>query len=164
MKSTTRYIVAALLAVSAGSLGINAIAAETAHDHAQAAQGTMELNQGQKWETDAPLRQGMGTLHEIVTQGLADTQAEKLSADDYQKMSGKIMTQVTYIVQNCHLEPDADAQLHILLGQIVQGAEIVEGKVAHEKPGGGLVKLAQALNGYGTHFNHPGWAAIDVSH
>ncbi|TAN30332.1 MAG: hypothetical protein EPN31_03485 [Castellaniella sp.] len=124
----------------------------------------MELNNGQKWQTDAPLRQGMGTLHEIVTSGLSGAHANQSTPADYRQMSGKVMGQITYIVQNCKLAPDADAQLHILLGNIAQGAETMDGKVAGEQPETGLIKIAQALNSYGTYFDHPDWKAINVAH
>jgi len=124
----------------------------------------MELNHGQKWETDAALRQGMGALHQIVATGLDGVHANALTVDVYKKMSGEIMNQFTYVVENCELEPEADAQLHILLGNIIQGVEVIEGKVAGEQPEEGLLKMAQALNGYGSYFNHPDWKGFDISH
>ncbi|PLC49405.1 hypothetical protein CR159_13850 [Pollutimonas subterranea] len=124
----------------------------------------MELNQGQKWETDAALRQGMGALHQIVSRGLDTAHKNALKPDDYKKMSGGIMTQFTYIVENCKLEPEADAQLHILLGNISQGVDVIEGKVSGEQPEEGLIKMAQALNSYGSYFDHPNWKNFDVSH
>lgn len=164
MKSTTRIFAAVLLAFPLSAMVGQAIAVEAGHDHAEAAQQTMQLNNGQKWETDAPLRQGMGTLYEIVTGGLSSAHANQATPGDYRQMSEKVVGQIGYIVQNCKLPPEADAQLHILLGNIAQGAEALEGKVAGEQPEAGLVKIAQALNNYGTHFDHPDWKAIDVAH
>lgn len=161
MKSFKRLAVVALLAFPLSTMVGTAIAAESA-SHAEAAHGTLELNQGQKWETDAPLRQGMSTLREIVTGGLAGAHAGKLTPDDYRAMSDKVGGQMSYIVQNCHLPPAADAQLHILLGNIAQGVEVLEGRAAGTQPEQGLAKIGQALNSYGSHFDHPGWEAIEL--
>ncbi|WP_368640413.1 hypothetical protein ABRZ04_04105 [Castellaniella ginsengisoli] len=164
MKLPAHLVFAALLALPLTTMTGTAIAAESAHSHGHELHGTMELNQGQKWETDAPLRQGMGALHQIVSTGLDGAHANALKSDDYKKMSGEIMTQFTYIVENCKLEPEADAQLHILLGNISQGVNVIEGKVSGEQPEDGLIKMAQALNSYGSYFNHPNWESFDVSH
>ena len=164
MKLPAHLVFAALLALPLTTMTGTAIAAESAYSHGHELHGTMELNQGQKWETDAPLRQGMGALHQIVSAGLDGAHANALKSDDYKKMSGEIMTQFTYIVENCKLEPKADAQLHILLGNISQGVNVIEGKVSGEQPVDGLIKMAQALNSYGSYFNHPNWESFDVSH
>lgn len=163
MKFSARIVIAAALALPLGSMAGTALAAD-AHEHGHAVHGTMELNQGQKWETDAALRQGMTAMREVISTGLVSAHANRLTPHDYEKISKDVMTQFTYVVENCNLEPEADAQLHILLGNIVQGVEVIEGTVAGEKPEAGLVKVAQALNEYGTHFVHPDWATIDVSH
>ena len=164
MKLPARFILSALLALPLGTMAGTAMASDAAHSHGHEVHGTMELNQGQKWETDAALRQGMGALHQIVSTGLDGAHANSLKADDYKKMSGDIMTQFTYIVENCDLEPEADAQLHILLGNIVQGVVTFEGKVSGEERVVGLIKMAQALNSYGSHFDHPNWEGFNISH
>lgn len=167
MKSPAHLVIAALLALPLGTMTGTALAADAAHSHGHShgheVHGTMELNQGQKWETDAALRQGMGALHQIVSTGLDGAHTNALTADDYKKLSGEIMTHFTYIVENCELEPEADAQLHILLGNIIQGVEVIEGKVSDEQPEDGLVKMAQALNSYGSYFDHPNWENFDLS-
>jgi hypothetical protein len=163
MKLPARFILSALLALPLGTMAGTAMASDAALSHGHEVHGTMELNQGQKWETDAALRQGMGALHQIVSTGLESAHANALNADDYKKMSGDIMTQFTYIVETCDLEPEADAQLHILLGNIVQGVETIEGKVSGEQPEEGLIKMAHALNSYGSHFDHPNWQGFNIS-
>lgn len=164
MKLPARFILSALLALPLGTMAVTAIASEAAHSHGHEVHGTMELNQGQKWETDAALRHGMGALHQIVFIGLKGAHSNSLKADDYKKMSGEIMTQFTYIVENCDLEPEADAQLHILLGNIIQGVETIEGKVSGKQAEEGLIMMAQALNSYGSHFDHPNWESFNISH
>lgn len=164
MKLPAHFLAAALLAFPLGTMTGVAAAAEAAHSHGHEVHGTMELNQGKKWETDAALRQGMENLHRIVSTGLNNARGNRLKPDDYKTMSGEIMTQFTYIVENCDLEPEADAQLHILLGDIVQGVEVIEGKMKSEQPEHGLNRMAKALNNYGTYFDHPNWENLDSVH
>src|SRR5690554_7682659 len=164
MKLPAQLMLSALLAIPLGITAGTAMASDATHSHGHEVHGTMELNQGRSWETDAALRQGMGALHQIVSTGLERAHANALKADEYKKMSGEIMTQFTYIVENCDLEPEADAQLHILLGNIVQGVEIIEGKVSGKQAEDGLISMAQALNSYGSHFDHPSWQSFNISH
>jgi len=163
MKSPAHFVISALLTLPIAFITPVTVA-ETSHNHDHASHETMELNQGQKWETDAPLRQGMSALHQAVSTGLADAHANTLRADGYRKVAKELMTQFTYIVENCNLAPEADAQLHILLANILQGVEVIEGKVTSERPEVGLVKIAQALNNYGSYFDHPNWKDIEITH
>jgi hypothetical protein len=67
---------------------------------------------------------------------------------------------VAGIVQNCKLEPEADAQLHIVIAELMAGAEAMEGKVKGETRRAGAERVAKALNAYGEHFEHPGWKRL----
>lgn len=160
MKLPAHFAMAALLALPLGGMVGTAIAADGHHGHE--VHGSMELNQGQKWEIDEPLRLGMNELHQIVSTGLSGVEANTLKPDDYNKMSGELMTQFTYIMDNCDLEPEPDVQLHILLANIIQNIEVIEGKIDGEQPEDGLLKMAEALNSYGEYFNHPNWKSFDV--
>jgi hypothetical protein len=120
---------------------------QTAHDHDHAAGGaTLVLNQGKKWPTDAPLRQGMENIRAALGSGMK-----------YRALANKVNAEVAGIVQNCKLEPEADAQLHLVIADILAGVEAMEGKVAGETRRAGAEKVAKALNAYGEHFDHAGW-------
>ena len=53
------------------------------------------------------------------------------------------------------LPEDADAQLHVVLEQIIDG--VAEMKAGRDK---GAVKIVQALDMYGKYFNHTGWKPL----
>ena len=55
-------IVAATFALSIGP----ALAADHAHEHEGHGAATPVLNHGQKWPTDAPLRQGMASIRSAL--------------------------------------------------------------------------------------------------
>ena len=118
------------------------------HDHG-AAEAKLVLNQGEKWPTDAPLRQGMENIRAALGAGMK-----------YQALANKVNAEVAGIVQNCKLEPEADAQLHIVIAELMAGAEAMEGKVQGETRRAGAEKIARALNAYGEHFDHAGWKRL----
>ncbi len=88
----------------------------------------------------------------------------KAKVADYEAFSKGITAQVAYIVENCKLEPAADEQLHIIVADLMSGAEAAEGKEGEKQRVSGVVKVAQAANAYGKHFDHAGWKAIKLPH
>jgi hypothetical protein len=120
---------------------------QAAHEHGHAAgEAKLVLNQGKKWPTDAPLRQGMENIRAALGGGMK-----------YGALAKKVNAEVAGIVQNCKLEPEADAQLHIVIADILAGVEAMEGKVQGETRRAGAQKVASALDAYGEHFDHAGW-------
>ena len=150
-----------LLAIALSS-PLAALAAADAHDHGNAAPHKLELNAGKKWGTDNALRQGMSSIHASVVQTLPAAHAGKATAADYDAFGKDVTAQVTYIVENCKLDPKADEQLHIIVADILNGVEAAEGKQGDMKRASGVVKVAQAANAYGKHFSDAGWQAIKM--
>lgn len=123
---------------------------QASHDHGHGAEeAKLVLNQGKKWTTDAPLRQGMENIRAALGSGMK-----------YGALAKKVNAEVAGIVQNCKLEPEADAQLHLVIADILAGVEAMEGKVEGETRREGAEKLAKALDAYGEHFDHAGWKRL----
>jgi hypothetical protein len=159
MKSPICILLAALLSAPQASM-----AAAAPHDHHAAAPQTMTLNAGKKWATDLPLQQGMNAIRSAASAILLQAHAGMASTADYDRFAGEVTTQVDYIVQHCKLEPRADAQLHIVIGAIMAGVAMAEGKQVDASRSAGVVRVAQALNTYGTYFNHPHWKRLALAH
>lgn len=152
-----------MLAAIALAFPLTALAAESGHHHGKAEQ-KLELNAGKKWVTDDALRKGMTSLRTSIATALPAAHTGKATAADYEALGKEMGAQVGYIVQNCKLEPKADAQLHILIEQIVGAIDTVEGKGREKKRALGVVHAAQALNTYGKYFDHAGWQSIKLPH
>ena len=141
-------------------LGLAAMATpavEPGHHHEPANTLQLRLNNGQKWPTDASLRQGMTHIRETLTPSLPAIQEDKLAAGDYEQLATRIDSEIAFIVQNCHLKKEADAMLHVVLAKLMAGTNAMAGK---DKPLGrqeGARQVAQALKDYGDYFAHPGW-------
>lgn len=127
------------------------------HSHDAAHGGELMLNDGQKWSTDEPLRLAMSRISKAVAEKLPMIHEDTLGSTDYIALGKTIDGNVSYMIENCKLSSDADAMLHIVLVDLLQGSEAMQGKAYGIKERSGAIKVIQALHGYSKHFDHPGW-------
>lgn len=160
----TLLTTAVAAAAMAAALSAPALAQTATHDHGAAAPHKLSLNQGRKWATDEPLRAGMGRIRSLVESQLGAAHADKLTPAQYRELATQVETEVGGIVVNCKLEPKADAMLHLVIADLGAGTDAMAGKDAKTRPALGLVKVAQAVNQYGSHFDHPGFKPIRNVH
>ena len=106
----------------------------------------------------------MDGIRGLVAPQLKAAHAGKLSAAQYKQLAGKIEREVAGIVENCKLEPAADAQLHGLIAEIGAGVDALNGKSADTRPVDGLLKVTHAVNQYPHYFDHPGFRALPIAH
>jgi hypothetical protein len=150
---------AALLSVCAGT----ALAQDPGHSH-DAGQDTsgpaqLTLNNGKKWATDANLRQGMSRIRDALAAELPAIHAGKATAKQYQALAQKANDQIAFMVKNCKLDEKADAMLHLLLADIIAGADAMVLQDS-SKARKGAEQIAHALENYATYFDHPGWRSL----
>lgn len=152
---------AALAAAVAMAFGGPAFAANDAHEHGHGAQeAKLVLDHGKKWQTDAPLRQGMDNIRGAVSADLKAIHANRATPKQYAALAAKVNAEVAGIVQNCKLPPEVDAQLHIVVAELMGGAEAMQGKEKGVTRRAGAERVAKALNAYGEHFEHAGWKRL----
>lgn len=150
-----RFMPAFAIAVLLGA-GMPALAHDHDHSHDDGDPAQLTLNQGRKWATDDSLRQGMGHIRAVLTAALPDIRAGKASPEKYRLLAQEVNGQIAFMVQNCKLDRDADAMLHLVLADLIGGAEALAGQddsAARQ----GAEKIARALDQYGNYFDHPGW-------
>ncbi len=128
------------------------------HDHAQQGAAQLTLDHGQPWATDAPLRDGMERVRAAVATAEQAAAQGGMTAADAQTLTVAVEDAIAFMVRNCHLEPQADANLHILLGRLSAAAAAVK-----TDPGAadGLAQMLEVLDLYPRHFNHPGWQPLE---
>jgi len=163
MKHTTSNPLHVLLLATAVSFAGASFAADkhdahAAHQHDGAA--TLQLNDGKKWETDAPLRKSMAQIRQTVIASLHKIHENKLPASGYATLAHKVESEVGTIVSNCKLEPKADAQLHLIVADLLAGAEQMAGKSKDAKRQDGAVKVIVALDNYAKYFADPQFKPI----
>lgn len=152
---------AALAMAVALGFGGPALASGDAHEHAHGGhEANLVLDHGKKWQTDEPLRQGMSAIRNAVAKDVKAIHANEAKPEQYRALAKKVEAEVAGIVRNCKLEPEADAQLHIVIAELLAGAEAMQGKEKDVKPRAGAERVAKALNAYGEHFEHAGWKRL----
>lgn len=137
-----------------------AVQPAAAQDQHEGGAHALQLDNGKKWTTDAPLRQGMGAIRDAVAADHQAIHTNKATAAQYKALAGKVDGQIAYIVKNCKLPPEADAQLHMILADIIAGSDLMKGTV-QAKRREGAVKVVGALQTYPQYFDHPAWRALE---
>jgi len=142
--------------INAGILPAETHSVERQHSHGQEehAVSGLNLNHGEKWKTDAALRQGMQAINNAVRRAVPAYHDDALTKTDADKLAKQINEQVNYLVANCKLEPGADATLHVLIGELLTAAARQS-----EEPlsGQGVSVMIDTLQQYPVYFDHPGW-------
>ncbi|MDR2240740.1 MAG: hypothetical protein LBE33_09885 [Zoogloeaceae bacterium] len=137
-------------------LGLPAFAAEP-HAHGDAGVIELQLDHGKKWQTDAPLRRGMGEIRAAMAKSLPPIHKKTFTPAQYGALAARVEKQVVYMVGNCKLPEEADQQLHLVLAQINDGVDEMKGASDRDR---GAEKIVRALAQYGQYFNHPGWRPL----
>jgi hypothetical protein len=147
---------AALLSMSPGI--VSAQGHSHSHDAAEPAQLT--LNNGRKWATDDNLRLAMSRIRDALSAELPAIHSGKATTEQYRTLAQKANDQIAFMVKNCKLEPEADAMLHLVLADIIAGADAMMGQDSSETHKG-AAKIAHALDNYAAYFDHPGWRGLE---
>lgn len=114
----------------------------------------LKLDAGKKWMTDLPLRQSMGKINQAMVKAVPLIHTNQFTDKQYLALAETIRQEVAYAVERCHLAPKADAMLHLVIADLLAGAEALERADSRHD---GAVKILKALQGYGGYFHHPGW-------
>ena len=160
MKTRPTLLVITLVAAFALGAGVPTFAAD-AHQHAAGETTKLMLNQGKKWASDEPLRKGMAEIRDAIAAEKETIHGGKMSAAKYDALAKKIDGQLADVVQNCKLPPEADAQLHLVLAEMMQGLDGIKGKDKKANRRAGVERIIASLDAYNKHFDHPGWRALD---
>lgn len=155
-------LAAAVLSALAALAFDPAVAADPAHDHHRhdSRTETLRLDDGRKWATDAPLRQGMGEIRRAVAQDLHAIHENRLGPDGYASLAAKIESRVAGIFAQCKLPAAADAQLHVILAALLSGAGQMAGKSGQGHARDGAIEVIGALGRYHEYFDDPGFEPL----
>jgi len=130
---------------------------EHAHQHAGAAVANLQLDAGRKWATDASLRSGMAQIRAAFDADHPAIHAGKETDAEYEALAARIESQVNDIVKNCKLPAAADANLHYVIADLLQGVSLMRGQDPARTRHDGAALVHGALNAYGKYFDDPAW-------
>lgn len=137
--------------------------AQPAHEHEHAPPAAaplvakLELDAGKPWLTDAPLRLGMAAIRTAFDADHPAIHEGRESDAQYDALAGRIEREVNTIVANCKLPPAADAQLHYVVGDLLQGVALMKGSDPAKSRHDGAARVHGALLAYGKYFDDPSW-------
>lgn len=104
-----------------------------------------------KWATDAPLREGMAAIREAV--GSASP-AGQMSEDQAAALRQEIETSTSFMLNHCSLPAQADAELHGLISELLQGAAALPHAATRAAA---MSRIDAALQRYPELFSDPHW-------
>ncbi|MGV8941324.1 MAG: hypothetical protein ACOH1P_07280 [Lysobacter sp.] len=111
------------------------------------------LADGQRWETDAPLRKAMASIREDVAKNLPAYHESRLQASDAEALAVFVEGNVNYMIANCELAPEPDAVLHVMIGQMMGAVAALRQAPASAD---GMPQLVSVVNDYQATFDHDG--------
>ena len=152
-------LAAGLLWVSSAAPAAAQPAHEHAHEAGAPAVANVKLDGDRKWATDASLRSGMAAIRTLFDADHPAIHAGKQTDAQYESLAGRIESEVNSIVANCHLPPEADANLHYLIADLAQGVALMRGSDTARTRHDGAALVHGALNAYGRYFDDPEWTA-----
>jgi hypothetical protein len=160
---------AMLLGMGLCSSTVATAAPQEGHEHAHHGAGTalvaqLQLNQGQRWATDASLREGMAAIREAFDADHPRIHAGQQTDAQYEALAARIETQVNTIVAKCKLEPAADAQLHLVVGDLLQAVGLMRGTDSQRSRHDGAALVHGTLRAYPKYFDDPSWRPDAMPH
>lgn len=158
MKRNTSGTLHAIFFAAGLALAATSHAAPTSTHESHAEHGapaSLQLNAGKKWGTDEALRKSMESIRQAIAASLHEIHENRLPVATYGALAGKVEAEVGNIVGNCKLEPRADAQLHLIVADLLAGAEQMAGKAKKARRQDGAVKVIGALEKYAAYFDDP---------
>jgi len=129
------------------------------HEGSGAMVSQLQLDHDQKWPTDESLRSGMANIRTAFEADHPAIHAGKESDAAYAALADRIEQDVNRIVASCRLPPAADAQLHLVVADLLQGVGLMRGGDPARSRHDGAALVHGALNAYGKYFDDPQWSA-----
>jgi hypothetical protein len=99
----------------------------------------------------------MAAIREVIHGAPAPLHKGTAKPEAYVQVGNRVEAEVGRIVKERKLPPEADAQLHIVVAEVIAGADAMKAAKDGKSGRAGLVRVDGALTAYGKHFDHPGW-------
>ena len=160
LSRTARFALVAALATLATTATVRAQHEhQQAHEHAasNAAVASLKLDGERKWPTDTSLRAGMAAIHAAFEADHPAIHAGTETNEQYAALAAKIESQVNSIVANCKLPPEADANLHFVIADLLLGVILMRGADPQRSRHDGAARVHGALRAYPQFFDDPDW-------
>lgn len=129
----------------------------TEHNHVNS--NKLALNDGKKWQTDVPLRQGMQAIRDLIIPLTMRRTEQSINAEQAKKIALGVQEQVNFLINNCKLDAKADAVLHTLISDLLKGSELLSQQTPDAQ---GIAIIQEVLHTYPQYFEHQNWEAQEL--
>ena len=150
-------LIAMLAVLAAPALAQHQHEGDHQHDTSSVSVDNLKLDGEKKWATDASLRSGMAAIHAAFEADHPAIHAGTATDAQYDALAASIERQVNSIVANCKLPPAADANLHYVVADLMQGISLMRGKDPQRTRHDGAALVHGALRAYPKYFDDPDW-------
>jgi hypothetical protein len=130
---------------------------EHGHDSSTAAVARLALDGERRWPTDPPLRSGMAAIHAAFEEHHPAIHERRETDAQYDALAARIESEVSSIVANCKLPPAADANLHLVIADLLSGVSLMRGQDPARTRHDGAALVHGALSAYPKFFDDPSW-------
>lgn len=127
-------------------------AAENSHHSHGGSSNASEVKPDKKFIADEALKERMNSILSAM-QKLNKTGSASEKKKKVVTTGGRVESVVQDIFKNCKLVPDADAAIHPILAEILEGAHLLKKGIEKD----GHERIHKALLKYGDNFEHSGW-------
>jgi hypothetical protein len=115
-------------------------------------------SQGEKWESDAAVRQGMESIRLALAANQERIDKGQLSAKDYQRLGSVIDKNLADIVKNRTVTKEAAKAFHLVIViDLNHDLELMRAGHTVQLQRTGALGALQSLRHNGDYFQHPGW-------
>jgi len=129
--------------------------AQDHHQHDAASAPATAPVPATRYQPDAPLRAGMRTVHQTVTE-LVHAEKGHMGTAMIRDRAGTIESAVMGMFANCKLEPTPDAALHGILVPLLGAAQALKANPADTAQ---VARMRDLIAAYPRYFDDPGWDA-----
>lgn len=84
-----------------------------------------------------------------------------VSADGYTSLATTTENTIARVIAQCQLEPEADAQLHLILSKLMDAAQEMRHTTDLSHARRAAIQAINALNAYPEHFDDPSFVPIE---
>ena len=155
----------AFLVIAIGGAAFWHLHGDTSHAHHGDAShahhaARLTLDEGRKWATDDALRTGMQKIRDMTAATAATAAAGahgSVDAAQAAQLGVGVEGQVNDLIAHCRLAPEADAVLHVLIGDLLRGASLMKTEAGVTE---GFAVMLNALDQYPRYFDHAGWVPV----
>lgn len=155
-----KRILAAACAALALASPLSALASSAHSSHeAPAPLSTLAFDQGRPWATDEALRTQMERIRDALSQHRDLVTRRMLTEPQARNLGRTIEDGVIAILRDCKLPAGADTNMHLVVAELVQSADVLLGR-ANGPAEPAAARAIRATQMYATYFDHPGWVPV----